>query len=50
MQFDLYFNNLMEKVDLKGTKPSDFNSKMLSVHHTIGATFSKKHATYHKVF
>jgi hypothetical protein len=23
----------------------DFNSKMLSVHYAIGATFSKKHAT-----
>ena len=28
----------------------DFNNKMMALHENIGATFAKKHITYHRIF
>ncbi len=50
MKLQEYTRPLVHYKELELSWVGDFNSKMLSVHHTIGATFSKKHATYYKVF
>jgi len=50
MKLQEYTRPLVHYKELELSWVGDFNSKMLSVHHTIGATFSKKHATYYKLF
>jgi len=50
MKLQEYTRPLLHYKELELSWVGDFNAKMLSVHHTIGATFSKKHATYHLAF
>jgi hypothetical protein len=45
MKLQEYTRPLDHYKELELSWVGDFNSKMLSVHHAIGATFSKKHAT-----
>lgn len=46
MKMQEYTRPLDHYQELELSWVGDFNSKMLSVHYAIGATFSKKHATY----
>ena len=46
MKLQEYTRPLPHYEELELSWVGDFNSKMLSVHYTIGAVFSKKHATY----
>ncbi len=46
MKLQEYTRPLPNYEELELSWVGDFNSKMLSVHYTIGAVFSKKHATY----
>lgn len=46
MKMQEYTRPLDHYQELELSWVGDFNSKMLSVHHAIGAIFSKKHATY----
>ncbi|MFN5423178.1 MAG: GNAT family N-acetyltransferase [bacterium] len=46
MKLQEYTQTLSHYHELELSWVGDFNSKMIAVHHAIGATFSKKHATF----
>jgi GNAT superfamily N-acetyltransferase len=50
MKLQEYAHSLGHYRELELSWVGDFNAKMIAVHHAIGATFSKKHATYFITF
>lgn len=50
MKLQEHAHALGHYLELELSWVGDFNAKMIAVHHAIGATFSKKHATYSITF
>jgi len=50
MKLQEYVHPLNQYEELELSWVGDFNNKMMALHENIGATFAKKHITYHRIF